>query len=53
VSGTGFRCKSGDGPLTRSLCQTPKGPLVLLFYDGFEWRARPGRIAGALGSVEI
>lgn len=48
MSGTGFRCKSGDGPLTRSLCQTPKGPLVLLFYDGFEWRARPGRIAGAL-----
>jgi len=26
------------------LIQTPKGPLVLLFYDGFEWRARTGKI---------
>lgn len=29
------------------LIETSKGPLVLLFYDGFEWRAREGSL-GAL-----
>lgn len=33
--------------MTRTLHQTSKGPLVLLFYDGYEWRARPGVIGGA------
>ncbi len=31
-----------------ALHHTARGPLVLLFYDGFEWRARPGAIGGAL-----
>ena len=33
------------------LHRTGKGPLVLLFYDGFEWRARPGVIGGALAQA--
>jgi hypothetical protein len=28
-----------------SLIETSRGPLVLLFYDGFEWRARQGSFA--------
>lgn len=28
--------------MTRLLYQTVKGPLILLFYDGFERRARVG-----------
>ena len=31
--------------------RTSKGPLVLLFYDGFEWRARPGHVGGALAQA--
>src|ERR1700746_3184478 len=34
-------------PWARALEQTPRGPLVLLFYDGFE---RPAA-AGALGAM--
>lgn len=26
--------------------QTSRGPLVLLFYDGFEWKAKPGLVGG-------
>lgn len=29
------------------LVTTNRGPLVLLFYDGYEWRARDGLLAGA------
>ena len=29
-----------------TLIETSRGPLVLLFYDGFEWRARPGLLGG-------
>ncbi len=32
----------------QALYHTARGPLVLLFYDGFEWHARPGVIGGAL-----
>lgn len=28
------------------LIETSKGPLVLLFYDGYEWRARSGLVGG-------
>ncbi|GGI67622.1 glycosyl transferase [Polymorphobacter multimanifer] len=31
-----------------ALYHTARGPLVLLFYDGFEWRARPGLVGGTL-----
>ncbi|KAB7648045.1 glycosyltransferase family 1 protein [Polymorphobacter fuscus] len=34
-----------------SLHRTRRGPLVLLFYDGFEWRARPGAIGGSLAQA--
>lgn len=34
-----------------TLHRTDRGPLVLLFYDGFEWRARPGAIGGALAQA--
>lgn len=37
--------------LPSPLHQTGKGPLVLLFYDGFEWRARPGAIAGGVAQA--
>lgn len=30
---------------------TAKGPLVLLFYDGFEWRARSGRWGSAMAQA--
>lgn len=29
------------------LIETSRGPLVLLFYDGYEWRAREGLVGGA------
>lgn len=38
-------------PAPAGLQRTKKGPLVLLFYDGFEWRARPGAIAGSLAQA--
>lgn len=31
--------------------RTRKGPLVLLFYDGYEWRARPGLAGGTLAQA--
>ncbi|RYX81327.1 glycosyltransferase family 1 protein [bacterium] len=33
------------------LRHTSRGPLVLLFYDGYEWRARSGVIAGSLAQL--
>ncbi len=39
------RARLQPADLTR-LEQGRKGPLVLLFYDGFEWQARPGVLGG-------
>lgn len=41
--------KPKDVTLPDTLEQTSRGPLVLLFYDGYELRAKPG-IMGALSS---
>ena len=37
--------------MASALIQTKKGPLVLLFYDGFEWRAREGQLDRIKASV--
>lgn len=38
--------------MTKTLHLTSKGPLVLLFYDGYEWRARAGVIGGARSQLK-
>ena len=37
--------------MTRQLIHTDIGPLVLLFYDGYEWRARAGVMRGSYAQL--
>lgn len=37
---------SATSDRSEALHQTPRGPLILLFYDGYEWRARAGFLPG-------